>query len=181
MTLLELIRGALEQLDRGTDAQTIEAWRDKLTRYFNDAVEDLTSVAPPRNAEEIALLNGRFQTGELKKTCVKLLAVIAKGQRWPFYYGAGANEVCVPNLTEGFVTAVYRSAPGVLEIDTDVPDIPAPYHSALILYAVGRERSMGDEASLSAARACFELYAAKKRMLMQNYGPLFGDRLENCF
>lgn len=181
MTLLELIRGALEQLDRGTDAQTIETWRDKLTRYFNDAIIDLASVAPPRHSEEVMLVNGRFTTDALEKTCLKILAIIARGRRYAFYYGAGTSEICVPTLKAEPVIVVYRAAPSELAIDTDVPDLPAPYHSALINYAVARERAMGDESSLSAARACFELYNARKRALMQSYGVFGGETLLNCY
>ena len=35
MTLQELLTAVLQQLDRSTDAQTLETWRDKLTRYLN--------------------------------------------------------------------------------------------------------------------------------------------------
>ena len=44
MTLKELLTGALQQLDRNTDSQTVELWRDKLTQYFNDAIIDLTGA-----------------------------------------------------------------------------------------------------------------------------------------
>ena len=55
MTLKELLTGALLQLDRGTDAQTLESWRDKLTRYLNDAMIDLTSELQPRRSDTLAL------------------------------------------------------------------------------------------------------------------------------
>lgn len=181
MTLLELIRGALEQLDRGTDAQTIETWRDKLTRYFNDAVLDLLSTAPLQHTETVTVTDGKFTTASLERTCLKVVAVMARGVRWPFYYGIGTNEICLPKLGSESVIVVYRAAPRELAIDTDVPDVPAPYHGALINYAVARERAMGDEASLSAARACFELYNARKRSLMQSAELFGGSRILNCF
>ena len=180
MTLLELIRGTLEQLDRGTDAQTIEAWRDKLTRYFNDALEDLTAAVPPRYAQTVPLTDGGFSTDAFDRTCLKVLAVYIRGQRWPFYYGPTHREVRIPGQRGGEALVVYRTAMRPLAIDTDVPDLPESYHSALILYALGRERSMGDGTSMAAARGCFELYAARRRSLIQNYGN--GDtRFYNCF
>lgn len=180
MTLLELIRGTLEQLDRGTDAQTIEAWRDKLTRYFNDALMDLAAAAPPRHAEAVRLTNGAFSADSLEKECQKVLAVYIRGQRWPFYYGPSHREVRIPGQKDGEALVVYRTAMKELSIDTDVPELPESYHSALILYAVGRERSMGDGTSMASARACFELYAGKRRSLIQNYGNL-DTRFYNCF
>ena len=58
MTLKELLTGALLQLDRGTDAQTLESWRDKLTRYLNDAMIDLTSELQPRRSDTLTLTSG---------------------------------------------------------------------------------------------------------------------------
>lgn len=45
MTLNDITVGALDRLDRGHDAQTLEMWRDKLTMFANDALtEDRKSV-----------------------------------------------------------------------------------------------------------------------------------------
>jgi hypothetical protein len=62
MTLKELLTGALLQLDRGTDAQTLEAWRDKLTRYLNAAIIALTSELQPRRTDELTLTEGRWSS-----------------------------------------------------------------------------------------------------------------------
>ena len=51
MTLNDIIVSALAQLDRGHDAQTLDIWRDKFTRFANEAVVDLaglTSQEPPK-------------------------------------------------------------------------------------------------------------------------------------
>ena len=37
MTLNDIIVSALAQLDRGHDAQTLDTWREKLTRFANEA------------------------------------------------------------------------------------------------------------------------------------------------
>ena len=42
MTLNDIIVSALAQLDRGHDAQTLDTWREKLTRFANEAVLDLS-------------------------------------------------------------------------------------------------------------------------------------------
>ena len=75
-------------------------------------------------------------------------------------------------------TYLTEQVMAILADGTD--ELPESYHSALILYAVGRERSMGDGTSMASARACFELYAAKRRSLIQNYGNL-DTRFYNCF
>lgn len=181
MTLLELLRGTLEQLDRGTDAQTIEAWRDKLTRYLNDALFDLAAAAAPKRTDTLTLTNHALALASLPKRCVKVLALSRNDRRWPFYYGGETSVLFVPNLNDGDITVTYRYTPDGMAIDTDVPDLPAQYHSALILYAVGRERAMGDSASIAAARACFELYYAIKRGIRASCGELDGYAIENRY
>ena len=44
MTLNDIIVSALAQLDRGHDAQTMDVWRDKFTRFANDAVTDICAA-----------------------------------------------------------------------------------------------------------------------------------------
>ncbi len=68
MTLKELLTGALLQLDRGTDAQTLESWRDKLTRYLNDAMIDLTSELQPRRSDTLTLVNGVLDLTQLPRS-----------------------------------------------------------------------------------------------------------------
>ena len=58
MTLQELLTAVLQQLDRSTDAQTLETWRDKLMRYLNDAMVDLSGALQPRRTEAVALTDG---------------------------------------------------------------------------------------------------------------------------
>ena len=48
MTLNDIIVSALAQLDRGHDAQTLDIWRDKFTRFANDGVTDLAEAYQPR-------------------------------------------------------------------------------------------------------------------------------------
>ena len=68
MTLKELLTGALLQLDRGTDAQTLESWRDKLTRYLNDAMIDLTSELQPRRSDTLTLTSGVLDLTKLPRS-----------------------------------------------------------------------------------------------------------------
>ena len=170
MTLQELLTGVLRQLDRGTDAQTVEAWRDKLTVYINDAIVDLANEFQPRRTDPVTVADGRIDLAALPRPCVKVTALTIGEQRWPFYYGTGCSELRVPGAADGPATLCYRYVPPRLSADTDVPELPEWSHSLLVLYAAGRERAAGDGASLAAARACFELYNAAKRGIRAHKG-----------
>lgn len=179
MTLKELLTGALLQLDRATDAQTLEAWRDKLTRYLNDAIIDLTGELQPRRADELTLVNGTLSLADLPRAAVKVVALTREGKRLPFYYGFGSDDLRVPCAADGPIEVCYRYMPEPLRYDTDVPELPEWCHGALISYAVGRERASGDAASIGAARVCFEIYHAARRGMRAHRGELDAYSIEN--
>ncbi|MEZ4627429.1 MAG: hypothetical protein R2912_04875 [Eubacteriales bacterium] len=178
MTLKELLTGALLQLDRGTDAQTLESWRDKLTRYLNDAMIDLTSELQPRRSDTLTLTNGVLDLANLPRNVVKVIALSRAGTRLPFYYGASTELLRVPAVTDGEVLVTYRYMPPALKVDTDVPELPEWSHGAMIGYGQ-RERASGDAGSIASARACFELYNAAKRMMRAHRGELDAYAIEN--
>ena len=179
MTLKELLTGALLQLDRGTDAQTLESWRDKLTRYLNDAMIDLTSELQPRRSDTLTLTSGVLDLTKLPRSVVKVISLSRGDTRLPFYYGAGTELLRVPAVSDGDVLVTSRYMPTPLKVDTDVPELPEWSHGALVGYAVGRERASGDASSIASARACFELYNAAKRMMRAHRGELDAYAIEN--
>ena len=179
MTLKELLTGTLLQLDRGTDAQTMESWRDKLTRYLNDAMIDLTSELQPRRSDTLQLVGGIIDLGGLPRSAVKVIALSRGGTRLPFYYGVSTEELRVPATADGEILVNYRYMPELLKVDTDIPELPEWSHGAMIGYAVGRERASGDAASIASARACFELYNAAKRMMRAHRGELDAYSIEH--
>ncbi len=181
MTLQELLTGSLQQLDRPTDAQTREAWRDKLTRYLNDAMIDLVCVLKPRRTDPVTIENGAVDLTLLPRECAKVIALYCNGQRVPFYYGAGTQQLKTPTAKDGAVEVCYRYLPVEMKTDTDEPDLPLWCHGALISYAVGRERASGDSASMAAARASFELYNAAKRNLKEHMGQQDAYTIENIY
>lgn len=181
MTLQELLTGVLQQLDRGTDAQTVEVWRDKLCAFINDAIVDLAGELALRRTDELAISDGSLDLSQLPRGCIKVCALRIGGRRWPFYYGAGNQLLSVPGAPEGMAQITYRYVPQRLSADTDVPDLPEWTHGYLVLYAVGRERAGGDAASLSAARACFEIYNAAKRQLKPHSGESDAYAFENRY
>jgi len=183
MTLQELLTATLQQLDRGTDAQTLESWRDKLTRYLNDAVIDLSGVLKPRRTDETEIQGGMLDLSQLPRRSVKVLALSREGLRLPFYYGVGTDKLHVPAVSDGSVTITYRYLPTPMRADTDEPDLPARVDAdgAIVLYAVGRERAAGDGSSIAAARACFELYEMAKRRLAEHAGENDAYRIVNRY
>ena len=183
MTLQELLTATLQQLDRGTDAQTLESWRDKLTRYLNDAVADLTGVIKPFRTDDAVIENGMVDLAALPRRCIKVLRLMRGETRLPFYYGVGSDKIHVPAVTDGPVRICYRYLPEAMRADTDEPDLPERYDAdgAIVLYAVGRERAAGDGSSIAAARACFELYEMAKRRIRNHAGEDEAYRLLNCY
>ena len=181
MTLQELLTGALQQLDRGTDAQTLEAWRDKLTRFLNDAIVDLSATLRPRRTDAVEIADRRIDLSLLPRRCVKVLALCRGHVRDPFYYGLGTDLLHVPAVADGPAELTYRYLPAQLSADTDRPDLPWDCDGALIQYAVGRERAAGDGTSIAAARACFELYNMMKQNLRSGRGECDAYRFENRY
>ena len=179
MTLQELLTAALQQLDRGTDAQTLETWRDKLTRYLNDAIIDMTDAVQPRRTEQTEILCGTIDLAGLERPCIKVTALWKDGKRLPFYYGAGTSLIRVPCTADGPAALTYRYMPAMLAADTDVPELPEPCHGALVTYAVARERAAGDAAA--AAQAGSQLYSQMRRALRRHAGELDAYRFENIY
>ena len=80
MTLNDIIVSALAQLDRGHDAQSLDVWRDKFTRFANDGVTDICATYKPRRTETIDTRDGTFTTAMLSRCCSKVLSVKRDGR-----------------------------------------------------------------------------------------------------
>ena len=87
MTLNDIIVSALAQLDRGHDAQSLDVWRDKFTRFANDGVTDICVTYKPRRTETIDTRDGTFTTAMLSRGCRKVLSVKRDGREEDFYDG----------------------------------------------------------------------------------------------
>ncbi len=112
---------------------------------------------------------------------IKIVALTRGDTRLPFYYGVASDKLRVPCVDDGAIAVTYRYMPEALKVDTDVPDLPEWCHGALIGYAVGRERAAGDGASINAARACFEIYNAAKRVMRAHRGEIDAYAFENRY
>lgn len=127
----------------------------------------------------MTLTGGELDLSGLPRNAVKVVALTRGSTRLPFYYGASTEKLRVPAVSDGDLLVTYRYMPEPLKVDTDVPDLPEWCHGAMIGYAVGRERASGDAASIAAARACFELYNAAKRMMRAHRGETDAYAIEN--
>ena len=101
MTLNDIIVSALAQLDRGHDAQTLDIWRDKFTRFANDGVTDLAEAYQPRATEAYESADGLLDTLSLSRPCVKLLSVTRSGKAEVFTPGPRSGTVLLPGGPAG--------------------------------------------------------------------------------
>lgn len=168
MTLNDIIVSALAQLDRGHDSQTIDDWRDKLTRYANEAVIDLATLLKLRRTDTLAVANGEINVLLLPKTCVKVLSVTQNGMELAFTQGSTNTNIAVS--TTGNVSVHYRYLPDDMSSPTDVPQTPEYTHGLIVSYVVARERASQDPSMQRGANVYFELYNAGKRTLKSNLG-----------
>lgn len=166
MTLNDIIVSALAQLDRGHDAQTLDVWRDRLTRFANDGIADLAAAVKPRRTESAAIRDGVLDLTALSHTCMKVLFVKQNGIELPFSQGTETGTLSLPALPDGEAEVTYQFAPKELSATTDVPELPPSCHALIVTYAVGRERASGDVSVQRGANIYFQMYEAGKHLLL---------------
>lgn len=169
MTLSELIRAALEELERPNDEATRSLWHDRLQSYANEAVADLYTTFRPWRRETVQAVGGHIDLGQLTVPCGKMLGVEHHGMRIPFHYGADTNELIVPGWGSEPLTVVYRIAPATLRKDTDQTGLPAACEPLIVLYMTARDRANGDAASQNGATMRLSLYEAQKKRLRMDF------------
>lgn len=179
MTLNDIIVAALAQLDRGHDAQTLDVWRDKLTRFANDGVADLAYAAKPRRTEPAAVISETLDLTSLGRACLKVLGVKRDGKELPFRSGGATGELSLPGVPDGEVEITYQFQPKELSAATDVPELLPACHALIVTYVVGRERTSGDVSVQRGGNVYFQMYEAGKRQLLPHAGSPDAHRLVN--
>lgn len=179
MTLYEILTDTLRQLGRNPDAQTLELWRDRLTRYVNDAVYDIAACVRPRRTDTLAVSDRRADLSTLPCSCVKILSLTQDGAELPFLYGPSSSLIAVPMAHDGQAEICYRYMPAALFDDNETPELPESSHGLIVNYAVARERAAGDAASLQAAQLLFALYNDGKRRLSAHVGEADAYAIRN--
>jgi hypothetical protein len=171
MTLNDIIVSALAQLDRGHDALSLDIWRDKLTRFANEAVTDLSFAAKARASEHLTLEDGALPLSSLSRKCTKVCAVKQFGRELAFSGGEDTGEIIVSGAREEApISVTYRYCPRELSAPSDVPDLPEWCHGLIVCYVVGRERASGEVAIQRGGNVYFEMYEAGKAKLRSHYG-----------
>ena len=176
MTLNEILVAALAQLDRGSDAQTLDVWRDKLMRFANDAVLDLAQTIKPRRTEEIKILGGLISPADLQRECLKITGVTIGKQESGYVRDSGGVRV---DQDSGTAKVTYVYAPRLLSSPSDEPELPDYAHGLIVTYVVARERASGDASTQRGASVYFEIYNAGKAAIRPGSGEQDSYRIIN--
>lgn len=168
MTLANIIRRALIELGRGTDAQSTEAFREKLTLFANDAVQDLCEYLELRRTDEVEAKDGVFIVSDLPYGCLKVVDVRQNGNAITFTQGSNSEKIAV--TADGNIEVEYRYAPQELKDDIDVPSIPEHLHRLIVSYVVHREHMTADPTMQRRSDAFYRLYEEGKRKARKNLG-----------
>lgn len=178
MTLNDIIVSALAQLDRGHDSLTVDTWRDKFTRYANEAVTDIATALQLRRSDTMEVQDGLLDTASLPRCCVKVLTLHRGLTRLPFITGPDTAAIRVLG-GDGPAKVHYRYLPDDMRSPTDVPELPEYCHGMIVTYVVARERASADPATQRGASLYFELYQAAKRRLRAVRGEADCYQIQN--
>ena len=87
MTLNDILVSALAQLDRGSDVQTMDAFRARLTAFANDAQSDLARTLGFCKTETVQPDEGIVELSQLSRGCIKVLKAVQLGREVRFMRG----------------------------------------------------------------------------------------------
>jgi hypothetical protein len=169
MTLEDLIRNALAELEYPSDTAALPLWQEKLVRFANEAVIDIVETFRPWRRDPLPLSNGTLTLSALPRTASKVLGVERGGVRLPFYYGESTDVLHVPGVPDGTVTVVYRYLPAELSDLSDEPELPSVCHPLIVTYMVARFSMQNDAQGLSHASAALSMYETQKRRLKLDF------------
>lgn len=181
MTVLQMIEQALAEMDHPSNTASVPLWRDKLLRFANEAVVDLTEAFHPWRRDVLTLTGGMLDLSELPYTVGKLLGVERGGMRMPFYYDSDVSKICVPGASDGAVTVVYRYLPKTLTQDGDEPELPAACHPLIVQYMVARFEMQNDATAQNHAGMLLSHYELRKRRLKMDLSEPIGYTIFNRY
>lgn len=181
MTLTELINLALAELEHPSDTAALPLWREKLTGFANDAIDDLTRSLRPWRRDPATIANGTIDLATLPRTVSKVLGVERGGLRMPFYYGPNTMTLHLKGVQDGPVHVVYRYLPNALSQPTDVPELPSACHPLIVLYMVARFEMHNDAQGLNHANTVMALYERRKRRLRMDMDEPAGYAILNRY
>ncbi len=177
MTLNDILVAALTQLDRGHDAQTLDMFRDRLTRFANDAQSDISREIKFRRTDTVMPEQGVIDTSRLQRRCVRVERVVQLGHEVRFGAGDASGLITVPYDAEAAVT--YRCEPRELALSADVSELSPSLHGLIVTYVVGRERMAGDVSTQYGGDIYLSMYEAAKRRLRPHMGETDSFKIRN--
>lgn len=179
MTLNNIIMSALRQLERGTDAQTIDSYQGTFTDYVNEALRLIARSRYKQTRQDIVKLdeNGCFNLADLERECIRIETVNG---------GTGFTQLITGVISCGGkegdeVKVVYRFMPKLLSSTAEVPEVPERMHGAIASYVVARHRvSSGDPNMQAAAAYHFDLFNRELALLeRETHGTPDSFKLKN--
>ena len=181
MTVTQLIEQALAEMEHPSNTAALPLWREKLLRFANEALVDLTEAFRPWRRDVLTLTGGALDLTALPYTVGKLLGVERNGMRVPFYYDTNTSSLRVPGLPDGPVTAVYRYLPKPLAQNSDEPELPAACHPLIVQYMVARFEMQNDATAQNHAGMLLSHYELRKRRLKLDFDEPVGYAIYNRF
>lgn len=179
MTLNDILISALSQLDRGHDAQTLDTYRERLTRYANDAQSDLAYAVGLMRTDAVKPRDGIVNLRNLHRSCRKVIKVVQLDRSVPFRSGANQDEILLPYDETAYIT--YRYEPKPLENPTDVSELSEGLHGLMVSYVVGRERMAGDVSTQGGSNLYLGMYESAKAKLRRGMGAVDEYRITNRY
>ncbi len=170
MTLVSIITQALVTLGRSTDAQSMEAWKEKLTIFANDGAKDLAEYLKLRKTETITAEDNQIDVDKLSAICVKVVSVKRNGSDLDFTMGSDTRHINIGQ--SGDVEVEYRYLPKEMENDIDTPGIPEHLHHLLVPYIVFREHQTADPTMQRRSDSFWQTYNFGKNEARRNLGEL---------
>lgn len=133
-----MIYSALRQLERGTDAQTVDKYRDVFTDYANAALFEIAKRLRPSYISKVTLdKNGRLDINTLPRACMYIETIsdaeTGSEMAWSEIY---TGTVEVTNGADKEVNVFYRYIPIDLTSPTDEPQLPEYMHKIIPYYIV---------------------------------------------
>lgn len=160
MTLNDIIYAALKQLERGTDAQTVDKFRGAFTDYANTGIRRIAQRFKVTYIENVTLDdNRRFDVSSLSRPCQYIESVKKDGiaAAWD-EVATGIVEVTSGAEAGDSVSVLYRYTPVALSSATDVPQLPAYTHYLIPYFVVACQRCGSDSDTQATAGAHFDLF-----------------------
>jgi len=177
MTLISIISQALTTMGRSTDAQSMEAWKDKLTIFANDGAKDVAKYLQLRKTETITAVDQKIDVNDLSCTCIKVCKVKQGGSELDFNQSGDYEHIDVG--TDGDVDVEYRYLPAEMAEDIDEPGIPAHLHHLLIPYVVYREHMTADPTMQRRSDLFWQTYWQGLMNAKKNQGEVNTYKLRN--